>query len=88
MQRNRAEHLSTRFPGYPQSDESGDGPEDEPAARQQAEHAEGGSADEQAQPSEHTKVSRIEIRSTSASQRNSAVRGIPVEMHRRERRTS
>ncbi|KZC08768.1 hypothetical protein WN55_10791 [Dufourea novaeangliae] len=42
------------FRGYPQSDESGDGAEDEPAAGKQAEHAEGGSADEQAQPSEYT----------------------------------
>ncbi|PBC32094.1 Dual specificity testis-specific protein kinase [Apis cerana cerana] len=40
--------------GYSQSDESGDGPEDEPAAREQTEHVERGPADEQAQPSKHT----------------------------------
>lgn len=45
------------FPGYSQSDESGDGPEDEPAAREQTEHVERGPADEQAQPSKHTQVS-------------------------------
>lgn len=56
--------MCTSFSGYSQSDESGDGPEDEPAACEQAEHAERGSADEQAQPSEHTQVSRIYVRST------------------------
>lgn len=47
------------FPGYTQSDESGDGAEDESAAGQQAEHAQGSSAHEQAQPSEHTQVSPL-----------------------------
>lgn len=46
-----------RFPGYTQSDESGDGAKDESAAGEQAEHAQGSPAHEQAQPSEHTQVS-------------------------------
>lgn len=56
-----------RFPGYTQSDESGDGAKDESAAGEQAEHAQGSSAHEQAQPSEHTQVSPLPSRYAAES---------------------
>ena len=42
--------------GDPQDDWQGDGAEDEQAPLQPQQHAEGGAAHEQAQPSEHSQV--------------------------------